>query len=774
MRVDGTGDAVQIPALALVVADFSELVVGPIIGNWESQITREPRRHIGDEGGTCVAGIDDTAADVARSVDAHTITASEGLSDSLEVRQDIAGHLVIGRIEVYSEVDMGGRDAKTLRRLTSGLGMSSAVCRGEMLQLRGVLLEDREEPHAAPSDALELTRTDGLKVMRNTWIRRISAIRKDGVESAINLTCGLNCIIGASNTGKTRIAKTVEFACGGKELPFTNKTAYEIAQVTFVTNGGEVSLSRSIHVQNTIHVKSSNPMIVPGSYSVSSRAGKSINTVLLALLGVESTRRIATNETYHTVAFTWNAIRHLMIVPEDQIGRARPSILFPKSTSLATLTQSLSSLLVLVQDEKIDNSIQTESASERHARRKAVEQFIHQQLDDIEPRIRHLEEMRHIATNEGKTIHTYLEDLHKKALHVEQQRQTLLNRDAHTISHISQLNQQYEHLEVLIRQRKVLISQYESDAARLDLQLQAMKHARTHAYPATCQFCHSPIHMSVPTEQDILIVSTEIEHIHRIQADVETDLAILVDKADEVQQELHLEKQQHRQNMHSLKSDIQPTAQHMQQDIEQIAHAEQLHAEYAELIALHARFNKALDDAGQATQNDEKYKPRECFQSDFWYSMNNTIRSILQQCHFQGADTADFSRSSFDVEIAGYSKADEQGKGYCAFLNSVVMLAFHDYLNEQSKHTPGWLLIDTPLHGFDEGIRPLEDSSMKVGLFSYLAKQAVSQQIIIIENTNHMAGIPLDDNINIVEFSKDKHNGRYGYLDGIYDVSDES
>lgn len=77
--------------------------------------------------------------------------------------------------------------------------------------------------------------------------------------------------------------------------------------------------------------------------------------------------------------------------------------------------------------------------------------------------------------------------------------------------------------------------------------------------------------MSVPTEQDILIVSTEIEHIHRIQADVETDLAILVDKADEVQQELHLEKQQHRQNMHSLKSDIQPTAQHMQQDIEQIA-----------------------------------------------------------------------------------------------------------------------------------------------------------------------------------------------------------
>lgn len=610
--------------------------------------------------------------------------------------------------------------------------------------------------------------------MRSTWIRQIPAIRKDGVESAINLTCGLNCVIGASNTGKTRIAKTVEFVCGGKETPFTDKTAYEVAQVTFITNDGEVSLSRSTRTQNTIHVESSNPAVASGSYSVSSRSGKSINTVLLALLGIEPTRRIATNETYHTVAFTWNAVRHLMLVPEDQVGRPQPSILFPKSTTLTTLTQSLSSLLVLVQDDKIDSSMQTESASEHRTRRKAVEQFIHQQLDDIEPRIKRLEEMRHIATNEGKTVHTYLEALRKKHC-MWSSKGKLFSTKMPVPSHISRsLINNMSNLEVLIRQRKVLISQYESDAARLDLQLQAMKHARTHAYPTTCQFCHSSIHMSAPTEQDILVVSTEIEHIHGIQADVETDLAILADRADKVQRELQLKQQQHRQNMHTLESDIQPIAQHMQQDIEQIAHAEQLHAEYAELLALHARFNKALDNADQATSNNEKYKPRECFQGDFWYSMNNTIRNILRQCHFPGADIADFSKTSFDVEIAGYSKADEQGKGYCAFLNSVVMLAFHDYLNKQSKHAPGWLLIDTPLHGFDEGTRSTEDSSMKAGLFSYLAKQAVSQQIIIIENTNHMAGIPLDENVNIVEFSKDKHNGRYGYLDGVYDVSDES
>ncbi len=70
-----------------------------------------------------------------------------------------------------------GRDAKTLRRLTSGLGMSSAVCRGEMFQLRGVLLKNREEPHAALSDALELTRTDGLKVILGRQ-RRLARLRQ--------------------------------------------------------------------------------------------------------------------------------------------------------------------------------------------------------------------------------------------------------------------------------------------------------------------------------------------------------------------------------------------------------------------------------------------------------------------------------------------------------------------------------------------------------------------------------------------------------------------
>lgn len=178
--------------------------------------------------------------------------------------------------------------------------------------------------------------------MGKMWIRQVKAIRNDGNASTIDLQQGLNCIIGPSNTGKTGIAKTISFVCGGNVIPFTDVTGYAGASVTFSTEHGEVTLQRSLASQ-TIQVSSTDSDVEPGDYTVA-RRGKNkrpINSVLLTMLDVDEARRIAVNEAYRTVAFTWNAIRHLLLVPEDQIVRPEPSILLPKTTSNTTMTQNL-------------------------------------------------------------------------------------------------------------------------------------------------------------------------------------------------------------------------------------------------------------------------------------------------------------------------------------------------------------------------------------------------------------------------------------------------
>ena len=158
--------------------------------------------------------------------------------------------------------------------------------------------------------------------MGKMWIRQVKAIRNDGNASTIDLQQGLNCIIGPSNTGKTGIAKTISFVCGGNVIPFTDVTGYAGASVTFSTEHGEVTLQRSLASQ-TIQVSSTDSDVEPGDYTVA-RRGKNkrpINSVLLTMLDVDEARRIAVNEAYRTVP--------LLGMPSDIC------CLFPKIRSFA-------------------------------------------------------------------------------------------------------------------------------------------------------------------------------------------------------------------------------------------------------------------------------------------------------------------------------------------------------------------------------------------------------------------------------------------------------
>ena len=324
--------------------------------------------------------------------------------------------------------------------------------------------------------------------MGKLWIRQVKATRDDGTASIIDLAPGLNCIVGPSNTGKTRIAKTIAFACGDKDLPFTDKTGYTTATVTFVTVGGEVTLSRSTRPGSSIEVVSTDPNVESGTYSLNNKSKQPVNNLLIGLLGINPGRQVITNEAFNKARFTWNAVRHILLVPESEIGRPDPSILLPKSSSSQSLTQNLSALLVLAQDENFDEATSRESASDKRARRRAVERYIYQQLDIIQARKAELERTQQQAAAEGATVEAYLAELRAQLEDLQNQREHILVQDGELIATISHQTQELEGLEVAVEQRGTLITQYDADIARLDLQLQGMRHDQTHPHPDTCQF----------------------------------------------------------------------------------------------------------------------------------------------------------------------------------------------------------------------------------------------------------------------------------------------
>ena len=147
------------------------------------------------------------------------------------------------------------------------------------------------------------------------------------------------------------------------------------------------------------------------------------------------------------------------------------------------------------------------------------------------------------------------------------------------------------------------------------------------------------------------------------------------------------------------------------------------------------------------------------------------LKDALIECQYKNLTSTRFNIDTFDIEVNGRKKAKVNGLGYCSFLNSIVAVVFRSYMEEYAVYNPGFVVIDTPLIGLDQGVSDIDPKSMKTALFNFFIKHKDDGQIIILENINHMPEMDFKDtDANVITFTKGLIPGRYGFL---YDVEDE-
>jgi hypothetical protein len=124
--------------------------------------------------------------------------------------------------------------------------------------------------------------------------------------------------------------------------------------------------------------------------------------------------------------------------------------------------------------------------------------------------------------------------------------------------------------------------------------------------------------------------------------------------------------------------------------------------------------------------------------------MDTALSDILEECQYKPLVSARFSKSSFDLEINGQAKAVTQGKGYCSILNTIVVMAFRKFMKENAVYNPGLFIIDTPLHGIDEGTKNETSESVQNALFQYFINSREMGQLIIVENERTLPKLDYD------------------------------
>ena len=304
------------------------------------------------------------------------------------------------------------------------------------------------------------------------WIKQVAGTRDYGTVSTVDFQPGLNTVLGPSNTGKTRIFKTISWVFGDKDsLPFTRKTGYTRAHVIIVTPQGEVTFHRDAERGNPIVIESTDPRIESATYHLDRKSKRPINNVMMTLLGIDPSRQVIKNEAFQKQALTWDSLDHLILVNERQIDCEEPSLLLPRNVSDFSKTAALSTLLVLIQDANLDELEDHETSAQRSARRRAVERFIYGKLDQLETRIQQAQHILEQAAQQGHTIETFAAKLRSDLNEIMSARERILSDDALVTQQLNEINQQLPELEVLATQRGKLVTQYRADLDRLEFQL---------------------------------------------------------------------------------------------------------------------------------------------------------------------------------------------------------------------------------------------------------------------------------------------------------------
>ena len=110
-----------------------------------------------------------------------------------------------------------------------------------------------------------------------------------------------------------------------------------------------------------------------------------------------------------------------------------------------------------------------------------------------------------------------------------------------------------------------------------------------------------------------------------------------------------------------------------------------------------------------------------------------------------------------------------RGKGYKAFTNSILLLAFEKYISEHSVRNTHFFIFDSPLKGLDLGESVDDTQDIRKGYFQYLIDLETEDQIIIFENTKYheLPKLQVNETTKIYKFTQKENNGRYGFLMNI-------
>lgn len=592
--------------------------------------------------------------------------------------------------------------------------------------------------------------------MADFFIKQIYLTGNNVETASIQLDNGLNIIYGPSNTGKSYIAECINFLFGSKAKEFRigNDTGYNCVSMEIYTKYGTIILERQFDSSQII-VSSSNPSIPSGKYSTG-KAKLNINNLWLQLMGIENPPKILKNESFERQSLTVRSFLHTFLIEEDNIPQ-KESIIFKRS--VFSKTAILSILLYFITGDAFEDFDPREEKKVKEAKKNAVINYINNHLTSLATQKNELIRPNNLSVNK---VREKIDAILYEISHTEEKLSIAIKRSKDLSNEIYYLNEQLAESNMLHNRYRVLQGQYNADISRLSFIVEGEIHKNEVQEVTRCPFCDGSL---AKDEEDSCIeaAEAELQKIISQLKDLEEAKYDIIDEIDN-QDSKRSQLEKERSEIETvINSELKPKITKLQYSLNEYRRSIEDQKETNVLDRFEKKMLYDLRQFEYEEENEIKYKPKENFHEQIMHQIDEILTNILKKSKFDHFSSAYFKKESFDVVVNGQDKFTF-GQGYRAFLNTVVALTFKEYLSQHGTYSPGLLVIDSPILSLKEKSSERASDSMKLSLFKYLLENQNDGQIIIIENE-----IPNLDysEANLIHFTKDVNNGRYGLLYGV-------
>ena len=598
--------------------------------------------------------------------------------------------------------------------------------------------------------------------MLNFMIESLRVSGPGKIDGFIKFSDGLNIIQGRSNTGKTWILKCIYYLFSSDTRPYSPLTGYTDIEGVFQTKRyGRITMTRKLD-EEKVTVVAESEEVENGEYDTNYKriSTRYLNDLWLRIIGLDETIEVPKSARYARERMSWANVANVFYADENEIDKAE-SIVIKDPRYETPLIASLYFLLTGDYKKGIPEITKPEVAT---AKKKAVIDYIDEQVSSLtQTRVSYIKQLEELA---GLDIES---EMHALTVHIEEAQQDikeLIEENTAIVRQMAEYQQEDANCRVLLDRYESLISQYKADLQRLDFISKGEQAVTGLPANGICPFCGGQLHPDL-YEGYVEAIDAEIKRIA-------SELAVIVATENSVRDE----QESIRQSIDDLqlrRAAVNKALDDKNREIQSYRYGLQRFKDYTRLQTGINFVNDQLEILGkkkvselQKQKNPPLYHAKQEFEEEVGTGFNVILNRILKECNYRSVGYASWDFSTFDILMDGVPKSEDQGKGYRSFLNSVVALMLYEYFNADDVFIkPGFLMIDTPLLGFDENEDAFEGDTIKRGLYQYFIDHQGEGQVIIVDNLNV---IPEDidfqaHGINVVTYHKDEKDGHiYGFL----------